>query len=83
VPVDGLNVRRVFETFNDDALPDVETVRLLKETQAAETSSSAIELSGPLAFCSLASLFIVIGGAIYRIFKWRMNKGYMVIVEKE
>jgi hypothetical protein len=73
---------------DDETIPDVETMRLLKEEDGAvraiaASGSSSIELTGPLAFLSLASLFIVIGTSVYKLFRWRMNKGYMVIVEKE
>jgi hypothetical protein len=70
-----------------DPLPSVETLRLLRaEAVATEETGDAptrsIELSGALAFVSLASFFIVIAGVLYKVYRWRMNKGYMVIVEK-
>jgi len=76
--------RRSDDDNSGKDLPDFETMRLLKEEDGSvAVVDSGISLSGPLAFVSLASLFVVIGAAIYRVFKWRMNKGYMVIVEKE
>jgi hypothetical protein len=62
-----------------DQLPVAEQTRLLRETPAV---SSDIAISGPLAFVSLASLVLVIVAALYRLYRYKMNKGYMVIVEK-
>lgn len=72
------------ENRADDSPPIEETARLLKE--AADTvvinSQATLSLSGPLAFVSLASLFVVVGAALYKIYRYKMNKGYMVIVDK-
>lgn len=63
-------------------LPVVEQLRLLRQA-GITTSDSGIELSGPLAFVSLASLIIVVLACLYRLYRYKMNKGYMVIVEKD
>ena len=64
---------------DDDMLPIVENARLLK--QQMDTTPS-LSLTGPLAFVSLASLFAVVVAALYRVYRYKMNKGYMVIVNK-
>ena len=64
------------DDLEEDEAPFVETARLLKE-------SDTIAVSGALALVSLASLFIVVCGSLYKLVKWKMNKGYMVIVQKE
>ena len=63
-------------------LPVVEQLRLLRQA-GITTSDSGIEISGPLAFVSLASLVIVVLAGLYRLYRYKMNKGYMVIVEKD
>ena len=65
---------------NDTEIPEIQHARLLQATTA---DISSIAISGPLAMVSLAALFLVVVGALYRLFKYKMNKGYMVIVEKD
>jgi hypothetical protein len=61
-------------------LPIVEQLRLLKEVNS---SGTMIELNGPLALVSLASLVVVVIAGLYRLYRYKINKGYMVIVEKD
>ena len=63
-----------------ELLPVIEQPRLLRETE--NSLASDISLSGPLAFVSLASLVVVVLAALYRLYRYKMKKGYMVIVEK-
>jgi len=65
-----------------DDLPVVEQLRLLRQA-GISTSDSGIEISGPLAFVSLSSLVVLVLGGLYRLYRYKMNKGYMVIVEKD
>ena len=62
-------------------LPVVEQLRLLRQA-GITTSDTGIEISGPLAFVSLSSLVLVVMGMLYKVYRYKMNKGYMVIVEK-
>jgi hypothetical protein len=70
------------ESSGIDELPVVEQLRLLRQA-GISTSGSGIEISGPLAFLSLSSLVVVVLAALYRLYRYKMNKGYMVIVEKD
>jgi hypothetical protein len=64
-------------------LPVVEQLRLLKQAGITASSEGGIEISGPLAFVSLTSLVLVIMASLYKLYRYKMNKGYMVIVEKD
>ena len=79
--VDMANVWSTIEAESkEDQLPMVEQLRLLRD---ARQSESGISISGPLAFVSLAALVLVTLAGLYRLYRYKMNKGYMVIVEKD
>ena len=78
----GLNKVLLKLDENTDASSEPDTGRLLGQEQETVIGSTSIELSGSLAFVSLGSLFVVIAAALYKMYRWRMNKGYMVIVDK-
>ena len=67
---------------DQNELPEMEEMRLLRQA-GINSATGGIALTGPLAFVSLASLIVVLIAAIYKIIKLRLNKGYMVIVNKE
>jgi hypothetical protein len=69
------------KTEQPEALPEIEEMRLLRQAQM--DLSGGIALTGPMAFLSLASLVLVVGLTLYKIVKFRLNKGYMVIVNKD
>ena len=67
------------EAILSEKLPEIENARLLQTT----TFNMGIAISGPLAVVSLGSLFFLVAAGLYRLYRYKMNKGYMVIVEKD